>query len=117
MSIFAPVPDDPNSEEHDLLGISKLTESFLALTGAIDTRIEALVNETQDSINSQTEAYTEGEIAQCDEALEAMRRIIKQCDQIEQEFDKIAIIGEIAKDFQARLAQAEKSLVELSQVQ
>ncbi|KAG5355850.1 hypothetical protein CJU89_5563 [Yarrowia sp. B02] len=114
MSIFAPVPDDPNSEEHDLLGISKLTESFAALTGAIGTRIDSLVKETQDSINSQTEAYTEGEIAQCDETLEALRRIMKQCDQIEQEFDKVAIIGEIAKDFQVRLAQAEKDLVALS---
>lgn len=114
MSIFAPVPDDPNSEENDLLGITRLAESFSSLTQAIDTRIGSLVQDTQESINSQTEAYREGEIAQCDETLEAMKRIMKQCDQIEQEFDKIAIIGEIAKDFQMRLAKVEKDLVELS---
>lgn len=113
MSIFAPTPDGPSSEENDLLGIGKLTESFTALTTAIDSRVADLVQQTQESINSQTEAYHKGEIARCDETLEAMRKILKQCDQVEQEFDKIATIGEIVIGFQQRLAKAEHDLAEL----
>ncbi|CCX33740.1 hypothetical protein FPQ18DRAFT_318429 [Pyronema domesticum] len=93
----------------DPRALSALSAHFDELLGAITTRVKLLSQQTLDATNSyHRRATSVADMA--NKEMERLRDILRQCDELQNEFLKIKRIGDIVKGFRARVEDLEKRI-------
>lgn len=93
--------------------IASLSRHFRLLIEQMTRRVQYLSENANESVLSTQRQLESNEIAQADKQMNRARQVLKQCDELEDEFLKIRQIGEIAKGFRGRIAALEKSFEKL----
>ncbi|KAL7271662.1 hypothetical protein RUND412_005551 [Rhizina undulata] len=91
----------------DPAALAALSMHFDQLLLAITQRVETLSNQTLRSTQS-THKRAASVVDRASAEIENLRDILRQCDDLQNEFLKIKRIGEIVKGFRARVEALEK---------
>ncbi|ODV98383.1 hypothetical protein PACTADRAFT_31778 [Pachysolen tannophilus NRRL Y-2460] len=100
---------DNDDVEDDPLGVKQLALNFDYLMYKISDRVKSLSEQTEDSITFQKNNY-ESDVARINMNLLKLNRLLKDCQELMNEFNKIGQIGLIAQDFKKRIIEIEKKL-------
>lgn len=90
--------------------IASLSHHFKVLIEQMTRRVQYLSENANESVLSTQRQLEANEISEADKQMRRAREVLKQCDELEDEFLKIRQIGEIARGFRERISALEKSL-------
>ncbi|KAI5846055.1 hypothetical protein BZA05DRAFT_377496 [Tricharina praecox] len=86
----------------DPQALSQLSSHFDALLSSITSRVESLSSQTLKSTTAH-HRRANSVAEQANREIERLREILRQCDELQNEFLKIKRIGEIVKGFRKRV--------------
>lgn len=114
--------EDDSNISYDVgnTGISIAGESYADQIDSLSQHFHDLIRQMSATVNklseqahassSSTHKMVLNDISQADRRIAQLKSLVKQCDELQDEFVKIGLIGEFAKGFHLRISRLEEEL-------
>jgi hypothetical protein len=93
-------------EEDDPLGVKKLALSFDYLVYQITEKVQSLALQTEDTVKYKKQV-AETQLNEVEESITSLNKLLKACEDLDNDFTKLEQISLIVTDFKTRIRQLE----------
>ncbi|CCH45490.1 hypothetical protein BN7_5072 [Wickerhamomyces ciferrii] len=100
-----------NEEEDDPLGVKRLALSFDYLLYKITEKVDSLAQQTELSVLSKKN-QVDVQLIDVENSMNNLKNLIKNCDELDNEFSMVEQINYIVNDFKHRIADLEKKVTQ-----